>query len=245
MKPAARIALALLLAAVLPGAVTVAAGARTAKARPDARVTRAMYDDRYCEYLAVKGAPPNLLATVWNTYGLNDCPPALWNASDATALARELGALRVVLNGPRHWLIDRARIALARTPKEIGTVLSFHGLRMRAIAAVRVPITNGVPGLPPYREVTVKRRNTFVWSHRFPVHELLAPNGRVYVMQAYAQIVDRSLTVAGLRGLGPRLQLPAGWRYRTRRLRRDLALTTTGNATVLQDPLQNSYQRER
>ncbi len=77
------------------------------------------------------------------------------------------------------------------------------------------------------------------------MHELLAPNGRAYVMQAYAQIVDRGLTRSKLRGLGARLKLPAGWRYRTRTLRRDLALTTYGRTTVIQDELQNTYQRER
>ena len=50
------------------------------------------------------------------------------------------------------------------------------------------------------------------------VYELVAPGGDVYVMQAYAQILDPNLTIGKLRTLGRRLDLPAGWRYRARRL---------------------------
>jgi hypothetical protein len=64
----------------------------------------------------------------------------------------------------------------------------------------------------------------------------------VYVMQAYAQILDPTLTIGKLRTLGRRLDLPAGWRYRTRRLTHDLALGANGTATIVQDELQNTYQ---
>jgi hypothetical protein len=34
-----------------------------------------------------------------------------------------------------------------------------------------------------------------------------------------------------------------GWAYATPKLKRDLTLTTQGSATVIQDELQNTYQR--
>ncbi len=204
--------------------------------------TTGMADDRYCEYLVVTGTLPKLVADVWNTYGLNDCPPALWKASDVNALKTEFGAVAVQLNGPRHWLMDSASIRLANG---LGQVRSFNGLRMRRIATVQVPITNGVPGAAPYTQVTVNRRNTFAWKRGRRVFELLAPGGTVYLMQAYAQIVDPMQTLAKLPTLGARLKLPAGWRYRSRVLKAPLALTTTGRATVLQDDLQDTYQLER
>ncbi len=221
--------------------VLVCLGAAATAAAEPTRTT-GMANDRYCEYLVVTGTLPNLVADVWNTYGLNDCPPALWKRSDANALKTELGAVAVQLNGPRHWLMDSASIELA---KGLGQVRSFHGLRMRRIATVQVPITNGVPGAAPYTQVTVNRRNTFAWKRGRRVFELLAPGGSIYLMQAYAQIVDPSQTLAKLPALGSRLKLPAGWRYRSRVLKAPLALTTTGRATVLQDDLQDTYQLER
>ncbi len=219
-------------------ACLVAAGPAAAKPTR----TTGMANDRYCEYLVVTGTLPNLVADVWNTYGLDDCPPALWKKSDVNALKARFGALAVQLNGPRHWLMDSASIELA---KGLGQVQSFNGLRMRRIATVRVPITNGVPGAAPYTEVTVNRRNTFAWRRGRRVFELVAPDGSVYLMQAYAQIVDPAQTLAKLPSLGARLKLPAGWRYRSRVLKAPLALTTTGRATVLQDELQDTYQLER
>src|SRR5262249_35378880 len=130
-------------AALFPTAAASAAKPKTAKPK----TTVKMFNDRYCEILAVHGTFPNLLADVWNTYQLNKCPPGLWQAENPNALATELGALAIRLNGPRYWLVDRARIRLA---PGMGQIRSFGSLRMREIAQVQVPITNGVPGLSPY-----------------------------------------------------------------------------------------------
>jgi hypothetical protein len=223
-------------------AISLAAGAlfpAAASAKDKVVSATGMYGDRYCEYLFIKGTPPDLTATVWNTYGLNDCPEAQWDASDKAALVKQEGALGVLLNGPRYWLIESASLS------NPGRVKSFNGLRMRELTTVKVPTVNGVPSQQPYTEVTVNRKNTFTWGRGRVVHELFAPNGRVYVMQAYSQIVDPTLKRSQLAGLGSRLKLPKGWRYRVRRLKRDLVLATGGRATIIQDELQNTYQREK
>jgi hypothetical protein len=74
------------------------------------------------------------------------------------------------------------------------------------------------------------------------VFELVAPGGKRYVMQSYAQIKDRSLTLSQLPELGHRLKLPPGWRYRTRKLTRPLVLRAHRSATIVQDELQDTYQ---
>ena len=98
---------ALIIAASLSAAATASA-AKPKAAKPKVTV-RMLNNHRYCEVLAVHGTFPNLLADVWNTYGLNNCPPGPWQAQDETALASELGALAVRLNGPRY-LADRPRL---------------------------------------------------------------------------------------------------------------------------------------
>jgi hypothetical protein len=52
-------------------------------------------------------------------------------------------------------------------------------------------------------------------------------------MQSFAQIRDPHLELSDLRTLGSRLHLPAGWRFRERRLRHDLTLTVTRRAIVV------------
>jgi hypothetical protein len=62
-------------------------------------------------------------------------------------------------------------------------------------------------------------------------------------MQSYSLAVDPTLTEAELPALGARLQLPDGWRYRARRLEEEWTLRVDGEARVVQDELENSYQR--
>ena len=70
----------------------------------------------------------------------------------------------------------------------------------------------------------------------------IAPDGCEYVMQTYALIADKTLKASDLPGLGKKLKLPEGWNYRMRIPEKDLILTTSGSATVLQDDLMNTYQ---
>jgi hypothetical protein len=193
-----------------------------------------LHDARYCEIIELRGAAPNAKATVWNTIGLNRCPAARWRAFDAAALARERGDSFVVLNGPRHFLMDSATAAT-------GGVHSFHGMRMRKVATI--PIRSAADlAQTPYTDRTISRVNTWRWHRGRTVFELVAPGGDTYVMQSYSQIKDPSLKLGGLHALGARLKLPAGWRYRSRKLKHPLVLTAKGSATILQDELQNTYQ---
>jgi len=67
--------------------------------------------------------------------------------------------------------------------------------------------------------------------------------GLAYVMQAYAQIVDKTLTYDDLPALGAKLKLPSGWRYSTTVPQQDIVAGYEGKATVVQDDLDNTYQK--
>ena len=197
-----------------------------------------LHDARYCEFLALKGAPPDATAVVWNTIGLNNCPASWWNSFEAGDVAKELGATVVVLNGPRHFLMDSVSV-----PRK-GRVMTFHGQKMRRVASIPIKTAADVAQVP-YTDRVITRKNTWRWQRGRRIWELLAPGGDTYVMQSYSQIKDRSLTIGKLNALGRRLELPPGWRFRSRVLRRPLELGANGSATIIQDELQNTYQRER
>ena len=57
--------------------------------------------------------------------------------------------------------------------------------------------------------------------------------GNVYIMQAFARIVDQTLTDEDLEELGTRLILTEGWRYRMRVLEDNLDVQAIETATVL------------
>ena len=197
---------------------------------------RGLYGERYCEIIALRGELPEVTATVYNTIGFNDCPAAWWDALDPNQVAAGLGAFLVRMNGPRHWVIDRASSA------GITNVIDVEGEALGEVAAIPLR-TPADFSSTPYTERTIVRDNLWRWRAHRRVYTLSAPDGQVYMMQAFSQIVDPALRLPDLAGLGARLELPDGWRFETSKLRRPFVLDAGGTATIIQDELQNTYQR--
>jgi hypothetical protein len=191
---------------------------------------------RYGEVLAAFVKDAGFEAEVYGTQMLNDCPQELWDTLDATAIAADMGAVAVKLNGPRYWMLD----GLGQKVAVVDPVFrDFNGLTMRRIAMVDL---GDNPGTLPYVERYVNRGAVFFFDAGAPVHELVNPDGLAYVMQAYCIGVDPTITEDDLDTLGSRLTMPEGWTYRTRILDEELVIDTTATiATVLQDELENSY----
>jgi hypothetical protein len=179
------------------------------------------------------------VARVNNTYGLNRCPQRWWDSLDTSELAAESGADLILLNGPRYWLMDKVTVT------EPGPIVELAGKQLREVATIDLAKVGLTPP-PPFTGVKITRGTRFVFRRDRPVFQLIDPDGRVYVMQAYSQIVDPDLTYDQLRGLRrdpDRIGLPDGWRYRTRKPDENLVLRANGTATIIQDALKNTYQR--
>jgi hypothetical protein len=191
---------------------------------------------RYGEIIAAFQRDGRFEAEVFGTQFLNDCPQDLWDGLDADALAEEMGALMVKLNGPRHWVLD----GMGTKVNAMEPVLrEFNGLLMRRLAVIDL---GDSPGTSPYTEVKVDRGAVFFFDAGRPVYELVNPDGLAYVMQALCIGVDATMSEDSLVTLGDRLAMPDGWSYRTRILDAELVVDTTGTvATVLQDEFENSY----
>jgi len=74
---------------------------------------------------------------------------------------------------------------------------------------------------------------------------MISPTGRRYVMQAFTDTVDPGLNLKTINSVGsnPLVALPPGWRFRTRKLRRPLVVSSNGEATIVRDGLRCVYQR--
>ena len=191
---------------------------------------------RYGEVLAVYVRDSGLEGEVYGTQMLNDCPQDLWDALDAPAIAQEMGAVMVKLNGPRHWVLDGLGTKVAVVEP---VFRDFNGLTMRRIATVDL---GDNPAPSPYVERYVNRGAVFFFDAGKPAYELVNPDGVAYIMQAYCIGVDPTLTEDALVALGDRLALPEGWTYRTRILDEEVVVDTTATiATVVQDELENTY----
>ena len=220
-----------LIAALLAGAVALTL-AGSAKASVKTDVSR---NARYCEIFTIF-LSPSPVARVNNSLGLNRCRQGWWDSLDPGALAAESGADLVTLNGPRHFLMDRVKVS------DPGPVSTFAGKRLREVATIDLTKV-GLAVPPAYTQVKIQRGTKFVFLAGKRIFELTDPNGRRYVMQSYAQIVDPGLSYRKLRGIGDRIGLPDGWSYRSRKPSRNIVLRANGQATIVQDGLRNTYQR--
>ena len=200
------------------------------------RLIDGMRGVRYGEVLPIFLRDDGMHAEVYGTQMLNDCPQELWEKLDADVIAKEMGAVFVKLNGPRHWVLDGLGTKVA--PVE-PVLREFGGIMFRRIATLHLgdKLNAGA-----YTEKKVNRGAVFYWDAGKPVFELVNTAGEAYVMQALCMGVDPTMSQESLPTLGERLAVPQGWAYRMRVLTEELVVDTTSTiATVLQDEFENSY----
>lgn len=210
-----------------------ASAAATAASKP-------LRNTRYCEILPVYLNAGKLVQEVYNTQGLNDCPAEVWNTLNPDDLAKNLGAVKVIMNGPRYWAMDQI---IASGDSANGEVKSFGDLKMQYRAKIEIPAGSASASATPYTQNIIDRNTEYVYKARMPVYQLVSPVGEIYTMQTYSQIVDPKLSMEDLPNLGARLKLPTGWQFRVTTLEQDLHLIAKGKATLIQDDLTNSYQK--
>ena len=114
---------------------------------------------------------------------------------------------------------------------------------------MREVATLTAPSLTPeaFTVSRVGRDNNWIFRKGRKVRELIAPNGRRFVMQAYTRTIDPDLNLRALNrtASNPLSALPDGWRFKTRRLKRKLVVKAGGEATIVRDGLGSVYQKYR
>ena len=235
-----RISRKLVTAAVAIGAFAMVLAGPASAATPSYTIEKGAYGKRYCELMLVKIQPsaPLLHIQVWNTFGLNDCPTAGWNAATTsaalTASATANGMDTISVNGPRWWAFNRIGGVLGTSTKMFGTV----GMRQAAVLDLNAAPT-------PFVELTVHRTSTWIYDKGTYIRELISPSGKKYGMQAWTTQVSTKVTEKSLNTLAtgkkPLLVLPAGWKYKAIKLTKQLTVVAPGTMTVIQDNLKNTY----
>ena len=195
---------------------------------------------RYCEVIPTYRTRLTLRTEIYNTTGLNDCPVDQWAALDAKELREELGAVDVKLNGLRYWVMDEIMEVSPVSGEDV--VATFGGIDMQLRAVLETPIGGDLVGEELYTPFTVQRDTGYIFYAGKLIYQLISPEGDVYVMQSYAQIVNPNLTLEELETLGDDLNLPEGWRYEVVRLEEDFMLLSDGGTTVINDDFNNTYQ---
>jgi hypothetical protein len=204
-------------------------------------VSEELWNQRYCEVIPVTRDGAKLTSWVYNTLGLNDCPPAKWEALTEDEVNEEYGSVAAKLNGPRFWVIDKL---VASGSSTSGGTATFGGIEMALRATIPdTKIGEGTVGDEFYVPNEVQRDTVYTYDAGRPVYELTSPEGDVYIMQSYARIKDKTLNIHNLDSLTRKLSLPEGWTFTTRTLTEKFDLNSGGLAYVINDDLYNAYQR--
>jgi hypothetical protein len=195
---------------------------------------------RYGEIIPIYRKGAKLYIEVYNTIDSNELPQELWEKIDTEKLAKEYGAMKVLYNGPRYWVVNAID---AEGNTRNGKVANFGGIEMTQRATLEKTIFERGLGASAYTENTVTRDTVYTYLKGNMVYELISPNGEIYRMQSYSQTIDKDLKIDDLEKLGDVLKLPKGWKYEARILEEDSKLDSNGAATIINDSLQNSYQK--
>ena len=199
----------------------------------------------YCEVWLFRNAPDGQIAGVYyNTSDLNNaadklntCPASMWDKVTVASLEANFDVLAAYRNGPRGWTMDTITLP-------VGDVVDFDGVKARWMGEGKLPkgVSLASAHMTPYATLQSHRKSSMTFRKGQPVFILDDPEGTPWVMQAFGQIVDKTLTYDTLKDLGSKLKPPKGWKFRVAVLDKDLTISTPkGYNWIVQDELQNTY----
>jgi hypothetical protein len=185
-----------------------------------------------------------LYKSSYNTTGLNggddskdSAPQSLLQTLNLKAIAKQYQALFVSISPPRYWTIDWLT-------DRFGRARDFGGLDaawMGNAPASTGPDSSKSP-VKAYRFVTVPRTSIEGFKKGSKVYLLDDPKGRTWVMRSYTAKQLKDVSIDNLDTLGDRIGLPAGWKFRTVVLAKDLILEPkSGVGGVTEDDKENVY----
>ena len=222
-------------------ASTAASASASAQPQPTSPANQELRDARYCEVIPSVQKGSTVTSYVYNTLGFNNCPPGKWNKLTEAEVNQEFGSQKAQLNGPRHWVLDH--IQSTGSASSTGQTFTFGGIETGLDGTLTTPAGQPTVGEQAYTVNQVKRDTIWTYDAGTLIFELTAPDGHVYVMQSYSQIVDKKLHYRDLPRLAGLLKLPPGWSYTSKRLTRNLNLNSNGLAYIVNDDLFDTYQR--
>ncbi len=190
----------------------------------------------YNELLVVYRYFNQIRAGVYNDTGEGYISEKDFAEIDANAVKKQFGAMTVMKNGPRFWVMDEITGYYNGTPRTI------DGYKMNQPGILNLSLAD-LKNRSAYSIHQVNRKTTYTFKKGQMVYELVSDKNEVYTMQSASREIDKDLTISDLSTLGSRLKLPKGWTYRARVLDQDVTYHINGTAYVIQDDLNNSYQK--
>lgn len=202
---------------------------------------------RFCEIFLIggNGITRDLFASAYNTTGYNygdhpqdSCPDALVKGLNLDQYKSDYKVLAVYFNKPRSWTFDHMK-------NPVGPTREFAGMKMHWMGLGIIPKDADVskPGWLTYRKSPVAKKTILTFNKGKPVFIIDDEQGKPWVMKSFRDAHGQ--TLESLVELGKKYQrLPAGWKFRTVVLERDLIVDPANagvTSLVFQDEFENTF----
>ena len=201
---------------------------------------------RYLEidFFAKDALKKILYVSIYNTTGLNggdetqdSAPKSLVQKLDPKKIIKQYPALLVSISPPRYWTVDWFS-------DRVGAVRNFEGLDAAWMGNSLAPrsMISAKPVSMAYRILFPARTSIEGFKKGSKVYLLDDPKGRTWVMISYTDKDLPGMTIDKLDTLGDVLKAPAGWKFRTALLDKDLILEPKGGFVgITEDDKENLY----
>jgi hypothetical protein len=211
--------------ATSPAPVTMTTGqgrtlTLTMQTLPDSR------DYCYCELVFIYQDGGS---DIYSTSPLAECSLDWWNNMDTDAVAKELGAVKVIKNGPQWWSMDEVGV-LASEPVSVAGVNMVFGAHLPP----------GTMSMPKYEVFNPSKTQNLTWKAGKPTYQLVDPDGHVYIVQGHKIPTDE------MASLGDKYkELPEGWEYRVVPPTEDMILNVKAGEPIpsVQDEFDQIFMR--
>jgi hypothetical protein len=189
-----------------------------------------------------------LVAACYNTMFTSGGIPASKNTAlqelveglDFAKMKEEYSVKGASLNGPKIFQPDWSDI-------DKGVERNFNGIKAAWVAQLNMgDNAGGVAESTPYAPMTIARKSAMGWNKGTTVLLLDDPTGNTWIMKGFQlglkpQYTFEEFVAAGQKNFQ---KLPAGWKFRIKKLDKDLIETPeNGIATIMPDEFFNMYDK--
>jgi len=157
---------------------------------------------------------------------------------DFAKMSTDFNVLSATLNGPKLWQPDWAEV-------DAGVVRDFNGIKAAWTGQLNMS-KGGVGEGTPYQPMTVARKRGLGWNTGTTVLLLDDAEGNTWIMKGFELGVAPKYTFEQFVTAGQSIfrELPAGWKFRVKKLTQDLTATPeSGIAAVMSDEFFNVYEK--
>lgn len=194
-----------------------------------------------------------VVVTTLSTYRLQNCPSSRMNrvtAASAAAQLRTVASFETIIKGGSHQQIMDINLTPVSTDYVWVSDLKFSVMGTARISLAQLFKTTRLSNTrnlvsANYIPFKLFSETHYIWNTGSLVHRLVSPTGEVYLMTAFTQEVEPSLTRDNLSKLHTMLGLPPGWKFENYFLDRTVVVRAgvdnDNSVQVLFDDLNNLY----